>query len=350
MLLPNLKRKAIALAILASTAYPIFAQDAGVLTIYTARKEELIKPLLTEFTKQTGIVTEMISDDSAKLIARLEAEEGAATAADVLMPVDVSNMELAASKGLLMPITSEILTKNVPEQYRDKEGRWFGLGKRVRAIIYNKDKVKPEQLSTYEDLADPKWKGQILLRSSTHVYNQSLLAAIVAHGGEASAEAWVKGVMANLVHTPEGGDTDQIKAVAAGEANIAIANSYYLARLINSDLPEEKEIAAKLAIFFPNQTASEGQLQGAHVNLSGAAVLAKSDNAQAAQQLIEFLSSPDAQRIYADSNQEYPVNPEVEPSETLKTFGAYKADDLPLNAIAEQSVLALKIADRSGWK
>ncbi|MCE2927865.1 MAG: extracellular solute-binding protein [Rickettsiales bacterium] len=327
---------------------PAFGAEQ-VLTIYTSRKDELIKPQLEEFTKKTGIKVEMLYDEAPKLIARLESE-GKDSPADVLMPADVANMELAASKGLLAPTKSDTLNAIIPEALRDKDGKWYGLGQRLRVVFFSKEKVKPSELSTYEDLADPKWKGQILVRSSSHPYNLSLIAAMIAEGGAEKAESWAKGITANLARAPQGGDTDQIRAVAAGEAKLAIANSYYYARMLNSPQPEMKEAAAKVGIFFPNQNPAKGELQGAHLNLSGAGVVSTSQHKELAVKFIEYLASEEGQRLYADSNFEYPVNAKVEPSATLKNFGAYKADARALPQLAGHVQEAIRIADRSGWK
>ncbi len=328
---------------------PLPAMSEEALVIYTARKEELIKPALEAFTQQTGIKTTVLFDDAEKLITRLESE-GKDTPADVLIPVDVANMQRAANKGLLKSVTSKVLSENIPAAYRDPNNRWFGLSKRARVIIYNREKVKPEQLTTYEDLADPKWKGQLLIRSSSHAYNQSLLAAMIASDGEAQTEHWIKGVMANLARPPQGGDRDQIKAVAAGEGTLALANSYYYARMLHSSVPEEKTAAEKTGIFFPNQYALAGTVSGTHVNLSGAGVVASSDLPDRAQQLIEFLSSTSAQQIFAESNQEYPVNPHTPLSPTLAAWGTFKEDTAALSRLAEYLPHALRLADRSGWK
>jgi iron(III) transport system substrate-binding protein len=331
-----------------SVSFPAIADDT--LTIYTSRKEEMIRPLLDDFTKKTGIKTQLLQDNSTdKLIARIESE-GKDSPADVLMPADVITMQQAADKGLLKAIQSETLNKNIPAQLRDSEGRWYGLGKRARVIVYNKQKVKPEELSSYENLADPKWKGQLLVRSSSHPYNLALLCSMIEQYGAEKTENWAKALVANLARAPQGGDTDQIKAVAAGEASLALVNSYYYARLMNSPLPEEKEVAAKTGLFFPNQKPKTGELRGAHINISGAGVIASSDMSKEAQQFIEFLSQPEAQTFYAASNQEYPVNPAVAPSDTLKSFGTYKDEAVALGSLAKHAEEAVKIADRSGWK
>ena len=319
------------------------------LTVYTSRGEELITPLLEEFTTQTGIEVQVLSDGAPKLIARMQSE-GAQSPADIFLPADVASLEDAAQKGLLREVNSEILDANIPQAYRDPDHMWFGLGKRARVIAYVKGQVDPAtELSTYEDLADPKWKGEILLRSSSHPYNLALIAAMIENNGAEAAETWVKGLVANLARAPQGGDRDQLRAIAAGEGKIALVNSYYYALMKVSDVPEDRAVADALEIYFPNQNAGEGALNGAHVNVSGAGVLASSDQYDAAVQLMEFLSSIDAQTIYAEQNQEFPVNPTAKLSEVLVSFGEFKEDATPLETLASHVPEALKIADRSGW-
>lgn len=329
------------------TGLPAYADD--VLTVYASRKEEMLKPQLDAFTKQTGIKTQMIYGKAPKLLARLESE-GKDSPADVLMPADVASMQLAANKGLLKAVNSATLNKNIPAQWRDPAGHWFGLGKRARVIIYNKEKLTPAQLSTYEALTEHNFDGQVLVRSSSHPYNLSLIAAMIDASGKKAAQKWADGIAVNLTRSPQGGDRDQIKAVAAGEGSVAIANSYYYARMLNSEVPDEKEAAKKTSIFFPNQRPLAGQLKGTHVNVSGAGVVATTDMEKEAIQLIEYLSGAEAQRVYADSNQEYPVNPAVKPSATLQSFGDFKADTTPLAKMAEHMAEAIRITDRSGWQ
>lgn len=329
-------------------ALPAFADD--VLTVYTSRNEALIQPLIDKFTAETGIVVQALNDDAVNLIARLESE-GDATPADVLMPAEVVSMEAAADKQLLLPLTSATLTANIPAQYRDANGEWFGLGKRARVIVYNKETVNPEtDLSSYEAMANPKWQGEILVRSSSHPYNLSLIANMIAAEGPDATEAWVQAIVGNLARPPQGGDRDQIKAVAAGEGKIALVNSYYYALLLNSNVPEERAAAEATEIYFPNQNPAEGELTGAHINVSGAGVVAASDSPEIAQQFIEWLSAPEAQEIYAELNQEYPVNPAVTPSVTLQGFGTFIEDTTPLGDYAAHVREALLMTDRSGWK
>ncbi len=330
--------------ILASASY------ADPLTVYTSRGEELILPLLDKFSDETGIEIQMLNDKAPELIARMQSE-GEASPADVFLPADVSNLEMAAQKGLLSSVKSDILEANIPPQLRDDENKWFGLGKRARVIIYNLESVNPEtDLSTYEDLANPKWNDSILVRTSSHPYNLSLMAAMIVEGGSENTKTWIEGIVENLARSPQGGDRDQIKAVAAGEGKIAIANSYYYALMKNSDVPEEKEAADATGIYFPNQNAGEGQLAGTHINLSGAGIVSSSDMKLEAQQLIEFLSREDIQNEYAESNQEYPVNPAAKLSETLESFGTFKEDDIALASFATLIDDALKLTDESGWK
>lgn len=319
------------------------------IVVYSARKEELIKPIFDQFTKETGIQVKFLSDDSPKLIARLESE-GSASPADLLITVDVTNLTIAKDKGLFQTVKSSVLEKNVPAVYRDKENQWFGLSKRVRAIFYNKEKVKPSELSTYEDLANAKWKGEILTRSSSHPYNQSLLANIVSVHGVKDAQKWADGFVANLARQPQGGDSDQIKAVAAGEAKLAIANSYYYGRMMASDLPEDKLVKEKVGIFFPNQKAAKGELTGAHVNISGGGILKTSKNLKNAQMLLEFLSDDHAQTLYAAANKEFPVKETVKAEPVLASWGPFKADTTVLSVWATSSKDATRVADKAGWK
>lgn len=319
------------------------------LVIYSARKEELIKPLLDQFTAKTGIPVKMLSDDAPKLLARIESE-GAQSPADVLITVDVANLTIAKDKGLFAKLTSKTLNKNVPALYRDKDGEWFGLSKRVRAVFYNKEKVKPEELSTYEDLANEKWKGSIVARSSSHPYNQSLFAHLIKVHGEDKATAWAKGFVSNLARPPQGGDSDQLRAVASGEAKLAISNSYYYGKMLTSELPEDKLVAQKVGIFFPNQKSAKGELNGVHVNISGGAVLKTSKNAKNAQKLLEFLSSSEAQDLYASLNKEFPVLTTAKADSVLAAWGPFKEDKTLLGAWAPHSKQATLISDKVGWK
>lgn len=327
-------------AVLAGTA----AAEAAEVNVYSARKDHLIKPLLDEFTKSTGIKVNLLSAGEDQLIERMKSE-GANSPADVLITTDVARLHKARVDGLLQPATSPAIEKNVPARFRDPQAYWHGLSARARVIFYAKDRVKPTDLSTYEDLAAPKWKGRICVRSSSSVYNQSLLAGIIAVDGPDKAEAWAKGVADNMARKPQGGDRDQISAVAAGQCDIAIANTYYYGEMLKSSKPEEKAAAEKVGLFWPNQ-----QGRGAHVNISGAGVAKSARNRNEAVKLIEFLSSADAQRIYAEANNEFPVNAAVKPSGLVASWGTFKAENIDVAVLGENNPQAIRIFDRVGWR
>jgi iron(III) transport system substrate-binding protein len=247
--------------------------------------------------------------------------------------------------GLLQAVSSKTLEAAVPAHLRDPDGSWFGFSKRARVIFYNKAKVQPSDVPTYESLADPKWKGRLLVRTSGHIYNQSLTGSLLAALGPEKTEAWAKGIAANLARAPRGGDTDQIKAIAAGEADICLANTYYFANLLRSKKPEDRELAAKVGIVFPNQAD-----RGTHVNISGGAVAKYAPNKEAAVKFLEYLVSAQAQRYFAEGNSEYPVVASVELSPELKSLGTFKEDQLNARVYAQNNAEALKIMDRAGWK
>jgi iron(III) transport system substrate-binding protein len=327
-----------------ATSNPTANPTSQVLNIYTARHYNSDAALYEGFTKKTGIKVNKLDAEADKLIERIKSE-GGKTPADVLITVDAGNLWKAQEAGLLQPIQSKILETAIPENLRDPQGNWFGFSKRARVILYNKDKVKPAELSTYEDLADPKWKGRLVIRSSGNVYNQSLVGSILAASDEAKTEAWAKGIVANFARKPEGNDTAQIKAVASGVADLAVANTYYFARLTASTKPEEKAVAEKLGIFFPNQSD-----RGTHVNISGGGVVKTSVNKEAAVKFLEYLVSPEAQENFAKGNHEYPVSAGVNPDPVLASFGAFKEDKLNAATFGKNNPEALKIMDRSGWK
>jgi iron(III) transport system substrate-binding protein len=318
--------------------------EADEVNIYNARHYGTDQQLWDGFTKTTGIKVNVVEANHDELIQRLIAE-GANSPADLFITVDAGRLALAAEQDLLTPMKSAVLDQAIPAHLRHPDGLWYGLAMRARVLVYDKQRVNPGDLSTYEALADPKFKGKIVVRSSTSVYNLSLLGSIIAADGADKAEAWARGLVANLARPPEGGDTDQIKAVAAGVGDIAISNTYYFARLLASDKPEERAMAEKLAIFFPNQGD-----RGTHVNISGAGVVKSAPNKDNAIKLIEYLASPEAQRYFADVSLEYPVNPAVKPHPVLASFGAFKQDTLNAATFAANSVEAAKIMDRVGWK
>ena len=320
------------------------ALAGGEVNLYSARKEDLIKPLLDDFSKQTGIAVNLVTGKEEALLQRLQSE-GANTPADLLLTSDAGRLAAAQQAGVLQAVKSDALTARVPARYRDPEGYWYGLSVRARPILYARDRVQSAELSTYENLADPRWKGKICMRSSDSVYNQSLVAGMIAHHGEAKTEAWAKGLVANFARPPKGGDRDQIKAVAAGECDVTLANTYYLGGMVNSSDDAEKQAAAKVAVFWP-----DAQTTGVHVNVSGAGVTAHARHRDHAVKLLDFLTSDAAQRWYAETNNEYPVNPAIPPSATLKAWGEFKADTLNVAKLGELNPAAVRLMDRAGWK
>jgi len=259
--------------------------------------------------------------------------------------VDAGRLWRAQEAGLLQPMKSAVVEKAVPAHLREPGGHWTGLSKRARVIIYNKDKVQPSEIKGYEDLADPKWKGRVLIRSSTNIYNQSLVGSLIAAHGEEKAEAWARGMVTSLARPPQGGDTDQIKAVAAGEGDVAVSNTYYLGRLIASSKAEDKAVADKVGVIFPNQGD-----RGTHVNVSGAGVVKTAPNRENAVKFIEYLVSPEAQKIFAGGNFEYPVVKGVDLHPVIAAWGPFKEDELNAATYGKNNAQALKLTDRAGWK
>ncbi len=325
----------------ADLAAPALADEVN---LYSARKEDLIKPLLDRFTEKTGITVNLITGEADVLLKRIVAE-GKNTPADLLLTTDVGRLYRAKSEGVTAPIGSAALVAAVPAQYRDPADHWVGLSLRARPIMYVKGKVDPAELSTYEALVDAKWQGRICIRSSSNVYNQSMMAAMIAADGAEAAENWAKGLVANFARPPEGGDRDQIKAAAAGQCDIAIANTYYLAGMVGSEEAAQREAAAKVAVFWPNQDG-----RGTHVNVSGAALVKASRHPDAARALLEFLANDESQAWYAEANGEYPVRPGIGLSPVLAEWGTFKADELNLERLGELNAEALMIMDRAGWK
>lgn len=344
MLIVSNPRTALSALCLLSSLLALPALASEEVNIYSARKEDLIKPLLDDFSKQTGITVNLVTGKEEALLQRLQSE-GANTPADLLLTSDAGRLAAAQQAGVLQAVKSEALAARIPASYRDPAGYWYGLSVRARPIIYAKDRVKPAELSTYEDLAAPKWKGKICVRSSDSVYNQSLMAGLISHLGEAKTEAWAKGLVANFARPPKGGDRDQIKAVAAGECDVTLVNTYYLGGMVNALDAAEKQAAAQMAVFWPNQKTT-----GVHVNISGAGVTAHARHRDHAVKLLEFLASDAAQRWYADVNAEYPVNPGIAPSATLKAWGEFKADTVNVAKLGDLNAAAVRVMDRAEWK
>jgi len=337
----------ILLATLATIAYPpAHSGAAEEVNVYSHRHYETDKILFKKFTTQTGIKVNVVKAKAAELIQRL-ITEGKNSPADVLITVDAGGLHQAKKARVLQPATSETLEKRVPAALRDRDGYWYGLTVRARVIAYAKDRVKPADLSTYEDLAKPVWKNRILARSSGNIYNQSLLASIIASGGEEEALAWAKDVRGNMARPPRGNDRDQMRAVAGGLADIAIVNTYYLGRLQSSSDKKDRDVFEKIAAFFPNQDEAG---RGTHINVSGAGVTAAAKNKANAIKLIEFLASDEAQKDYAAANYEYPLDPSNNANELLKSWGAFKRDPLPLSVLGENNTEAVKIFDTAGWE
>ena len=334
-----------ALTVLACAfAPPTFAQEQ-VLNLYSARHYQTDEALYQNFTKQTGIRINRIEAGDDQLIERLKSE-GANSPADVLLIVDAARLAQADDLGLFQPVRSKVLAERIPAELRDPESAWFGLSSRARIIVYNKATMNPTDVATYASLADPKNKGKVCTRSGSHPYNLSLISAQIAHLGEAKAEAWAKGVVGNLARKPQGGDTDQIKAVAAGECGAALSNSYYYARLLRSTKPEDREVVAKTGVVWPDQGGV-----GTHLNISGAGVLKHAPHRDNAIRFVEYLASDEAQVYFADGNNEWPAASGVKVANpALEALGAFKPDRLNVGELAKNTALAQKIFDRAGYR
>ncbi|TGB02693.1 Fe(3+) ABC transporter substrate-binding protein [Halobacillus salinus] len=316
----------------------------GEVNLYTGRHYETDQELYDTFTEQTGVKVNVIKGDDDELIARL-AREGEASQADLLITADAGRLYRAQSQDLLQSVDSDVLNENVPENLREENGQWFGLTKRARIIAYNKETVNAEDIQTYMDLTKDEFQDKVLIRSSSNIYNQSLLASMIALEGEEKAKEWAEGIVDNMARDPKGGDRDQAKAVVAGEGDVAVMNTYYLGKLINSEDPEEVKVGEQLGVIFPNQDST-----GAHVNISGIGMTASSKNNEQAQALMEFLTTEEAQKQFAEANYEYPVNPNVEASELLQSWGEFKAQDINLAELGENNDAAIKIMNEVGWK
>jgi len=332
-------RSLLATLTLAAASLPALAEEV---VVYSARNEQLIKPLFDAYTRETGVQVKFITDKEGPLMARLKAE-GKNTRADVLLTVDAGNLWQASEEGLLRPIKSKVLEANVPAHLRDPDNEWFGLSVRARTMVYNTGKVKPGELSTYEDLASPKWKGRLCLRTSKKVYNQSLVAMMIHEYGEGKTEDMVRGWVANLATSPFPDDTKAMEAVAAGQCDVTIVNTYYFGRLM------EKKPSLPLAIFWPNQNL-KSQSAGVHVNISGAGVTRHAKNPAGAQKLIEWLSSDKAQNLFADVNMEYPVNPKVAPDQKVAAWGEFRQNLVNVKQAGSLQTKAVKLMDRAGYK
>ena len=323
-----------ATALMLSTALPAMAE--GVVNIYSYRQPELIAPLTEAFTEETGIEVNVAYLEKG-MVERLQAE-GDRSPADMVLTVDISRLSAVVEAGLTQPVETETLTTNVPAQYRDPDGNWYGLTTRARIVYASKDRVDPAEVTTYEDLADPKWEGRICTRSGTHAYNVALTSAVIEHQGEEAAKEWLQGVKNNLARKPQGNDRAQVKAIWAGECDIAIGNTYYMGKMLED--PEQTEWANSVNVLFP-----EFEDGGTHVNISGVALTKSAPNKENAIKMMEFLTSPKAQEIYAHANYEYPIAEGTEADDIVKGWGTFTADETNLMAIAAHRAAALKITE-----
>jgi len=317
-----------------------------VVNIYSARKEALILPLLERFKKETNIRFNLVTGKADGLLKRLEIE-GKLSPADLFITVDAGRLQRAKDAKVLQAIDNPVLEKRIPKHLRDEDKFWFGMSQRSRTLIYAKDRVKPEEMSTYEALADPKWKGRLCVRSSDNIYNQSLVVSMIAANGVEKTEQWAKKLVGNFARRPTGGDIDQLKAASAGLCDIALVNTYYLGRMVNSNDEKTRKIAEKLAVFWPNQAAGQ---RGVHINVSGAGITRYAKHVKAAERLLEFLVTNESQTWYAEVNNEYPVVPDAPISKTLASFGKFKADTLNLTLLGKNNPSAVKLMDRAGWR
>lgn len=318
------------------------APVTGEVNIYSSRHYDTDLALYEDFTKQTGIKVNRIEADADALIERIQSE-GEFSPADLLITVDAGRLWRAEEAGILAPVGSQVLAERLPANLRHPEGLWFGLSTRARIIIYDKAKGAPEGLANYADLADPRFKGQICMRSSSNIYNISLLSSIIAHKGAAEAEKWAKGVVANFKQAPQGNDTAMIEAVAAGQCRISLVNTYYLARYAGGEA-KEKAMFDKVGVIFPDQSGT-----GTHVNVSGAGLVKTSPNRENAVKFLEYLTSESAQRYFADGNNEYPAAIGLKANSAVEQLGAFKADTLSVATIGKGQADAVKIFDRAGW-
>lgn len=334
------------LAISAAAAFSsaAFAQE-NLLNLYSSRHYQTDEALYANFSKATGIKLNRIEAGEDPLIERLK-NEGASSPADVLVTVDAGRLWRAEQMGLFQSIDSKVLATRLPDHMRTPNNQWFGFSARARLIVYNKAAVKAADVQNYEDLADPKLKGKVCTRSGSHVYNLSLMSALIEHWGEAKAEQWAKGVVANFARAPKGGDTDQILAVAAGECGVAISNSYYYVRLLASEKPEDRKAIANIGIVWPNQKSF-----GTHMNVSGAGVVKYAKNREAAIKYLEYLAGDQAQGYFAEGNNEWPVVKSAPlNNRALASLGSFKMDTLNVSALGKNQPLAQKIFDRVGYK
>ncbi|MEM7206791.1 MAG: Fe(3+) ABC transporter substrate-binding protein [Pseudomonadota bacterium] len=318
--------------------------SADAVNVYSARSEQLIKPLLDRFTEETGIEIKLLSGKADALLRRLEIE-GEVSPADVLITVDAGRLHRAKMMGLLQPVESENLSALVPATLRDKDSYWFGLSTRARVVMYARGRVRESDLSSYEDLANERWDGRICVQSSSSIYNQSLVASMIAEHGQDETLAWAKRLVKNFARTPRGGDRDQIASLASGECDIAIANTYYLAAMLRGKQKSQRKAAKRVGVFWPNQDD-----RGVHINVSGIGITKSAQNKENAIRLVEFLLQEDSQEWYTSTNFEYPVRVDVPTGKVLRKWGDFKADPINLTELGENNPVAVRLMDEAGWR
>jgi iron(III) transport system substrate-binding protein len=323
---------------------PLAALAQGEVNVYSARHYDADQLIYDAFTEQTGIEVRVLQGSSDQLVERIK-REGVASPADVLITVDAGRLWRAEEDGLFQPVDSAVLDQRIPANLRHPDGLWFGFSQRLRLIYYSKDRFDAARVQRYEDLADPSLGDVICIRSSNNIYNQSLLASMIEAHGAAEAQQWVEGMVANLARPPQGGDTDQLRSVAAGECDLAVANHYYYARLVESDNAADRRVAEQLGVILPNQDG-----RGAHVNVGGAGVVAGAPNADNAVKLLEFLASDEAQQLFAGGNYEYPVVDGVARQESLTELGKIRLDPVSVSTLGSLNPEAVRVADRAGWR
>ncbi|WP_341363930.1 Fe(3+) ABC transporter substrate-binding protein [Thalassospira sp. SN3W] len=333
-------RRIICGTVLGAAAVTASAASAQEVNVYSLRQPFLVEPLFESFTKETGVKVNVIFAEKG-LVERIK-QEGANSPADVLMTVDISRIKEAVDAGVTDGVNSDVLEANIPAHLRDENDQWFALTQRGRALYASKDRVTEGEIATYEDLADPKWKGRVCTRSGTHDYNIALVSSMIAHHGTEEAKTWLEGLKANLARKPQGNDRGQVKAIKEGECDVAIANTYYYGKML--DDPEQRAWAESVNIIFPNQND-----RGMSMNISGMTLIKGAPNKENAVKLMEFLSGDEAQKIYAEVNYEYPVKPGVEWSDYVKSWGTFKADELPLSEIARLRADAVRMIDEVGY-
>jgi len=334
-------RLALAIALAGSAG---LAYADGSVNIYSARHYDSDQALYDAFSEETGIEVNVLQGDSDQLIERIK-REGEASPADIMITVDAGRLWRAEQEGIFDTVDSDVLNDRLPANMHHPEGKWFGFSQRVRTIFYNPETIDPEQVDSYEKLADPSLKGKICIRSSNNIYNQSLLASMIEHHGEEGAEQWAQGVVDNMARDPEGGDRDQIKGVASGECDVAVGNHYYYVRLLTSEDDAEREAAEKVQILFPNQDD-----RGAHVNVGGAGLVKGAPNHDNAVKFLEFMASDEAQELFAMGNHEFPAVESVGVDDVLASWGDFKKDAVNVNVLGENNPEAVRIFDRVGWR